>query len=182
MPGQKKPTTIKPGDFKTLQDAKDYIKNNPNLEWDMWDDYKLHPTELVKRANEVLSLVERLQTLNPNLKIDITRAHTGAIIEGFGQLEKLAKEWPEVMARLELITTYEKMGSYDWSEKQNTFAHATRDGKTIGLNPKYWSNPTVYITAHNQLSTLKRTLQLTRLPLQLYQKHTGPYNCVQMKL
>lgn len=57
------------------------------------------------------------------------------------QFHLLAQEYPEVALRLRYVGTFKHQpGRFG----ENTWAHASTDGQRIGLNPKYYGNPTLY--------------------------------------
>jgi SPP1 gp7 family putative phage head morphogenesis protein len=68
-----------------------------------------------------------IETINPTLK----------------QFHMLAQEYPEVAARVEYFGTYrgQHQGKFGF---KGEFAHASRDGKRIGLNPDFYGDPQKY--------------------------------------
>jgi SPP1 gp7 family putative phage head morphogenesis protein len=93
----------------------------------------------------------------PGTVFDFDKIHVKAINPTLREFDKLAKEYPEVIARLKYVGTYrqkpvpynEKLtidpqnprGYKRWLKfTRNSFAHASRDGFRIGLNPTYYGN------------------------------------------
>jgi hypothetical protein len=79
----------------------------------------------------------------PNIRFDFTGAHLETIDPTLRQFDVLAKQYPEVAKRLEYIGTYAGEGApanpSPW--KDTTYAHATRDGKIIAINPHFYGRP-----------------------------------------
>ena len=65
--------------------------------------------------------------------------HVDAINPTLQEFDRLSKEWPEITEQIEYVGTRQTRRAYTWGK--NTWAHASTDGKTIGLNPKYYSDP-----------------------------------------
>ena len=76
-----------------------------------------------------------------NIRFDFAGAHVDTIRPTLKQFDKLAQKYPEVAKRLDYVGTYRGNGAPDFSFGDNAFAHATQDGKQIGLNPKWYGNP-----------------------------------------
>ena len=68
----------------------------------------------------------------PDIVFEFDGADVDAIRPTLQQFDKLAGEWPDVTAKIELISTKRNFG--------REYAHATWDGKYIGLNPAYYGN------------------------------------------
>jgi SPP1 gp7 family putative phage head morphogenesis protein len=98
-----------------------------------------------------------METLYPNIKFDFTDAHIDAINPTAAQFHKLAQDWPEVAARFQYIGTYgnktkivesghspdlakDRKGNFD-----GEIAHAFPNGKRMGLNPKFFSDPAAFL-------------------------------------
>jgi SPP1 gp7 family putative phage head morphogenesis protein len=82
----------------------------------------------------------------PNVRFDFTGAHLDTMDPTLRRFGKLAEEYPQVVERLEYLGTYggaeaPRNQAAEGSWGSNTYAHATRDGKMIGLNPAFYGNP-----------------------------------------
>lgn len=88
-----------------------------------------------------------LENKFPAIQFDLTGVSPKLVHEIAAEFNRLADKFPEVVARLEYFGTYK-----DTSKKFNrrrgykvrpqAFAHASTDGKRIGLNPRWFSSPT----------------------------------------
>ncbi|NPV80733.1 MAG: hypothetical protein HPY52_10735 [Firmicutes bacterium] len=78
----------------------------------------------------------------PHIEWDFEGASIEAINPTISQFHKLAKEYPEVAAKLKYVGTHRGANTprpgFQWDP--NTWAHAARDGSYIGLNPTYYSD------------------------------------------
>lgn len=83
----------------------------------------------------------------PHIKFDFTGAHIDTINPTIKQFDMLAKQYPEVAARLENVGTRAQLGANakGWDGSASVFAHATTDGKLIGLNPRWYGNPSEFL-------------------------------------
>jgi hypothetical protein len=81
----------------------------------------------------------------PNIQWDFTGAKLETIDPTLRQFDKLAQVYPQVAERLQYVGTYRGSAApsfgapgEDWGP--NTWAHATRDGKVIGINPAFYGD------------------------------------------
>jgi len=89
-----------------------------------------------------------------NILFDFQGAHVDTIRPTLKQFDKLAQKYPEVAKRLEYIGTYQGKGAPSGMAVRAT-AHATKDGKQIGLNPKWYGNPDKFSQACTDMFTTK---------------------------
>jgi len=112
---------------------------------------KLTTAEKIKQRREELDGITTIKGTErwckkhyPDIEWDLTGCRVGNIKPTLIQFDKLAEEWPEVAGRLKYVGTYVKSTKYkkrgapfDFEE----WAHASKDGKRIGLNPEYYKKP-----------------------------------------
>lgn len=83
----------------------------------------------------------------PGINFDFTGAHVDTINPTLRQFASLAEEYPQVAERLKYVGTYQGKGAplspaSAWSGSgTNAYAHASRDGTRIGLNPHWYGKP-----------------------------------------
>jgi SPP1 gp7 family putative phage head morphogenesis protein len=78
----------------------------------------------------------------PDIEWDFEGMHVDVINPSMARFDQLAQQYPEVTKRLKYVGGYQgpnRIQSYNWNP--NTYAHASRDGKRIGLNPAYYGDP-----------------------------------------
>lgn len=79
----------------------------------------------------------------PSITWDLTGIHVEMAQEFLKEFDRLARDWPQVTARLKYIGTYRKVKAagpgFRWGSR--TYAHASRDGARIGLNPSFYGKP-----------------------------------------
>jgi len=78
------------------------------------------------------------ETKYPHIKFEFEGADVDTIRPTLHQFDKLAQEWPDVAARIKYIGTKRAF-------PQGEYAHATRDGTAIGLNPLFYGNPEKFL-------------------------------------
>jgi hypothetical protein len=79
----------------------------------------------------------------PHIDFDFKGMHPDAINPTLVQFAKLAEDYPQVVDRLEYIGGYQRVAAPSSSQgfsgdASNVYAHASRDGKRIGLNPRHY--------------------------------------------
>jgi len=120
------------------QPARQLIPPQPEIDWGKW-----------RNVDEaVMAATARY----PTVRFDFTGAHLDAVDPTLRQFDKLAKEYPQVVDRLEYVGTYGGSGSPAASSSWglNTYAHASVDGKRLGLNPHWYGNPQGFKTSLRQ--------------------------------
>lgn len=83
----------------------------------------------------------------PHIEFDFAKTHVRTIKPTVKEFARLSKAFPEVNDRLEYFGTYQDASKKYHNGKGFKFstetAHASRDGKRIGINPKYYGKPKV---------------------------------------
>ena len=82
----------------------------------------------------------------PNVEFDFEGMHRNTVNPTMKQFVKLAAEYPKVVERLEYVGGYRRPrvprpGQGFGGDDSNTWAHASTDGKRIGLNTKWYGDP-----------------------------------------
>jgi hypothetical protein len=79
----------------------------------------------------------------PHVTWDLKGIHLEAANELLPELHRLGVEWPQVLGRLKYVGTYRTVKAlgprFRWG--RGCYAHASRDGLRIGLNPAYFGDP-----------------------------------------
>lgn len=101
---------------------------------------------LVERIADAQTLAEAhawAKANYPAITWEFDGSHIDTIRPTVEQFDKLAKDWPEVAKGITYVGTRQSSGAnpYNWASTPNVMAHATQDGKTIGLNPAYYHDP-----------------------------------------
>jgi SPP1 gp7 family putative phage head morphogenesis protein len=89
----------------------------------------------------------------PNIEWDFEGAHIDAINPTLAEFDFLARRYPQVAERLKYVGTYgdkgrvaAALGSSKYGfHGSHAFAHASRDGYRIGLNPKWYGKPDEFL-------------------------------------
>lgn len=82
----------------------------------------------------------------PHIEWDLGGIHPELLGETLKAFHDLATDWPEVAERLKYIGTYQRrQDRWVWSktlwDNPGTYAHATRDGEQIAMNPHWYGRP-----------------------------------------
>lgn len=135
---KKKPK--EPGDFENAQEASDWLDRKYDIDSDFTYKPKNvdYPTVLDNRGFNVIKLEKNQdrfeEIINKDFDLDID-----LINENMKKFDELAQKYPKVADNLNYIGTYHgdkapnRLFNYDWDP--STFAHASADGKRIGINP-----------------------------------------------
>ena len=80
-----------------------------------------------------------------NIEFDFEDLHIDAVKPSLKEFDRLASQYPEVASKLKYIGGYKNHPlSKNYKMFNAEYAHASRDGARIGLNPKYYSKPREY--------------------------------------
>ena len=138
--------------FDDLADSRGQVfalnKGRTGLADKMWDDVDVgkKPTSAILQKspddlNDIYEAKEWAEAKFPNITFDFEELDIEAVKPTVKQIDKLSKDYPEVAGRLQYVGGYRGKGmpQRDFAS-DNTWAHATRDGKEIGLNPLWFKD------------------------------------------
>jgi len=79
----------------------------------------------------------------PHVTWDLKGLHLEAVNELLPELHRLGTEWPRVLGRLKYVGTYRTVKHPSWRFRwpRGCYAHASRDGARIALNPAHFGHP-----------------------------------------
>ncbi len=86
----------------------------------------------------------------PNIDFDFEGMHRNTVNPTMKQFVKLAAEYPKVVDRLEYVGGYGRVpaptgrGQGFDGDSSNAWAHASTDGKRVGLNTRWYGDPTKF--------------------------------------
>ena len=127
------------------------LPSMPEPEWGAW--------------TSVDQAVAAASSQYPNVSFDfdgVDLESASATLRGF---REIAEQYPEVAAKLKYVGTYRgpetpsyRQG-YQW--EPNVYAHATRDGEVVGLNPRFYNNSRFF---NESLQEDLKLIQAGKLP------------------